>query len=221
MNINLSNMPSHHQMVERLVDAYNGATQYEKIDGLTWYSNAFQYAATLHVKYGYSIDKIIDLISVISPGSTWETNNVQLPERMLSMHLAGIHFHSVTLPLYPSNITKAQQILDGERGVLKGNKVRAFADAIRGDSNSVAIDGWMVKMLYANPGLYWKDTAISSDTMYHAMSDAVRDAAMFVGVAPAMLQAVTWVTYRNQWKGRAKKYRKHVAEKKFLTEVVE
>lgn len=218
--INLSNIPSHHEMVERLVDVYQNACQYEKLDGLTWYSDAFQYAARLHVEYGYTIRQVIELISVISPGAKWESVNVLLPERMVSYHNAGMTLTNYDWNVYPSSVKKAQAILDGVQGQLKGNKVRAFADAIEGDYQSVVIDGWMVKLLYANPGLLWKNTAVSSDSMYRMMADAVRDAAMFVGASPALLQAVTWVSYRNAWTGKARRYRKNQQEKQFIAEKV-
>lgn len=208
-------------MVERVVDAYNSATQYEKIEGITWYSNAFQHAATLSVMYGYSIEQIIALIAVVSPGATWESTNMSVPERMLSVHMAGITLTDIPWPLYPSNVAKAQQILDGQSGVLKGNKVKAFASAIGGNNDSVVIDGWMVKMMYGDPGIYWKDTAVSSDGMYNRMADAVRDASMFVGVAPALLQAIVWTSYRNVWKGKAQRARKNQAEKQFLRAMID
>lgn len=222
--INLSNLPEHHVMVERLVTAYKGATYYEKLEGMQWYSDAYQYAIYLHVSYGlgrYTLRQMVELISVVSPGSKWEDVNMSLPEKLVSFHSAGISITDKSWPVYPSSILKAKQILDGNSGVLKGNKVRAFADAIDGDKNSVAIDGWMVKMLYDNPGLFWKNTAVTSDGMYNKMSDAVRDAAMFVGIAPALLQAVTWVAYRNQWAGKARRYRKNQAEKQFVEALAE
>lgn len=208
MRCNLSNLPSHSEMVERLVDVYNNACQYEKIEGVTWYSNAFSTAAMLHIKYGYKIEQIIEVLSVVSPGTEWTLNSSTLPEKMLSYHLARVTLTTLEWPCYPSNVAKVQQILDGQPGVLRGNKVKAFAKAIGGDTNSVVVDAWIVKLVYNMPEMFWRDTAISSDRMYHNISDAVRDAAMFVGMPSALFQACVWTSYRNQYKGRSRRLRK-------------
>lgn len=93
------------------------------------------------------------------------------------------------------------------------HKTQSFARNIAGDQDAVTLDIWAVRILGYNPDLTLAappgnpalaPSASRKAQVYEALSEAYRLAAdeLFaegIEVAPAQLQAVTWVQLRNEW----------------------
>lgn len=215
MGIAKKDLPDSEVIVERYLDVYRNATEQELVAGLGWYAQANSYARALQAGTGYTLEQVIALIAVVSPGTDWSGKNDTIPSRMLAVHSSGADLTDVG-PNGPSStwpfrsydpVRKAQRILDGDTSALSGNKVSAFAANIAGDYGPATIDGWMVKVALNMPKLKWAQASVNSKGpgAYQVLADAVREAAAVVGVTPAQFQAVVWESYRRAHTVRAGK----------------
>ena len=164
---------------------YEKATPLQIAQGAAWYDEAAQAIRELARWHGCSIETAAGVVAALSQRQTWE-RNLQLAEDTLS----GLR--PATLQAVAN---KAEAIRDGAEplDILKGDKIRAFYGALRGDEEAVVIDTWMRKA-YGHP------RESMTPKQYAVIAGALREDAAAVGMSPAKFQAAVWVTIRGSHK---------------------
>jgi hypothetical protein len=99
-----------------------------------------------------------------------------------------------------ANVVKALAIKNGADPltVLVGNKVRAFYASIiaKGETDAVCVDRHAMAIVAGRKLTDREQGGIINVGVYDAVALAYVDAAAALGLAPAVLQAITWVTWR-------------------------
>ncbi len=210
MSLTYSDLPYRHQMVLRLLQAYEDATPEDKYNGMCWYEEAKMNCELLSYETPYTVEQIAGIMATVSPGMVWDENE-SAPKRILDLHWNGVPSYEWTgFSTYPHNLEKAERIMDEDMSAVKGDKVTNFYKNIMGDTQAVTIDRWMVRVMMDDP-FYGtsrggtKDKAtMSSSKVYNALADCVREAARLIGINPRELQAIVWTYYRRIHLGRTR-----------------
>ena len=92
--------------------------------------------------------------------------------------------------LHKCHKSNVRRVLAGER--LSGRKVKAFYDALTGDSNAVVLDVWMLRLLKYYPG----NKHNPEGREYDRLADKFRTIAKLNNYEPAEFQAGLWINYR-------------------------
>lgn len=176
-----------------VLDVYKSATPEQIESGLAWYADALKIADALAAKYGVAPRVAAGIIAALSPMNSWGAN-LNLAARFLDA--GGLHSGYLG-----GGLAKARAILAGEHplDVLTSDKVQNFylcivsagldVDAVCVDRHaySIAVNERTVEV----PGL--------SAKRYNALANVYREAASALGIAPAQVQAVTWVAWRSRY----------------------
>lgn len=180
-------LPSVETLTRRVLRWFDTASPSQIEEGARWYDEATDLAVSLapHIDTDEaSVAVAAQVIAALSPRTFWSRN------------VAGAYaliVHDEALPgLIGRNIEMARRILDGEEGVLKGPKTRAFAKNVAGDREAVTVD---VHAAYA-AGV--DEDLLRRHGVYEAVAHAYRLAARRRGVDPATMQATVWVVARRQ-----------------------
>ncbi len=171
--------------MNRLINLYKAAP-HDKC----WYSEARDWALGVAKKHKLTLEQVVGIIAVLSPGTTWDQNKrdtIKLIEQGAD----------AVVCTYPRNKETALRIIAGERfvDITKGPKIRAFYDCILdpiGSQNPV-IDRHAWKAYTGKQG----GGAVSlTITRYRRAAAAYIRAAKKVGVPVARFQAVVWLNYK-------------------------
>jgi hypothetical protein len=98
---------------------------------------------------------------------------------------------------------KAEAILGGDLRELSGPKVNAFYRNLCGDLRSVTVDVWHHR---AALGVNGGPTVAPNKTQRLAITEATYRLARDLELAPAILQAIIWVTIRARVKRGSRHY---------------
>lgn len=156
-------------------------------EGANWYPEAYRAIQGLSERHKVSFDTAAAVVAVLSPQLRW-TRNILAAEAALSgYHLPGV---------LGTSYRKAVRIIAGENplDVLGGPKVNAFYQNLRGDFQSVTIDTHAISIACGHSITVNKNTIKAG--RYEAFAEAYRIVARWVGQAPAIVQAITWVTWK-------------------------
>lgn len=183
------------QEIHNILHVYHAATPAERVDGETWYPQAFAYCKELGERYGTAPNTAAAIVAALSPGLPWERNKVDAALIMAAFR----HKQWVGSAGFPAvgaygnaNRLKAERIW--KRGVeaLSGQKVISFYRCIIG-ATDVCIDRHAISILL------WKHVTESiAPKLYASAQDCYYEAARHAGVRPSTTQAVTWVIWRNR-----------------------
>jgi hypothetical protein len=151
-----------------------------------WYAAIREH---IHREFGKDADLFIDLLAATSPRMQVRSN-WRAAKRIYRQWKSGIpvDLTGVMRPHRP-NIWRALR-----REPLKGEKVRRFAENLRGDSDVVTIDVFVCRAL----GVEQKSLTPSR---YAELEQGLREAAYRHGVRPCEYQAALWQVQR-QAEGR-------------------
>lgn len=188
------------------------ASEAEIQQGKSWYATAFDTAKAIASRYDLpgGIETVAAVIAALSPNNRWE-RNVKDAESLIRVYTCGGELDVVKVSSYGQNRHKAIRILKGEAplDVLGGNKVIAFYHCIAGRFHSVCIDGHAFAIWSGQRVPTTKTPSISSK-LYAKISEDYRLAAAVINsttgscYSAAQVQAITWVTWRNLFKGETK-----------------
>lgn len=178
--------------VENILSVYRRASFAAFSEGMAWYDDAHNFARELG---GNQFHRAAGVIAALSPMNGW-SNNKNKAAQLYAQNGDG-----TGCGLY-KNVAKAIRIYNGEDAldVLGGDKVRAFYLTIvepYGDHEPV-IDRHAFDIAI---GMRTNDKArqiLGRKGYYGAFSDAYREGARSAGIAPAQLQAVTWMQWRDE-----------------------
>lgn len=156
--------------------------------GADWYVRARQTAETIAAETGLQAERVVGAIAALSPRTTWSENT----EGAWKMaRAAAVGDSEPVVAGTTANRTKAWRILHGAdpASTLGGPKVRAFHANISGDHNRVTVDVWATKACTGEP-------IVPRPHNYGIFERAYQLGAERVGLSPAALQAIVWVTVR-------------------------
>lgn len=182
---------------QNIVDTYLDATPAQLSDGISWYPRAARLAETIASVTGITFAQAAAVLAVTSPSVSW-ANQVKFTLPFVQAVLSGADARSVKAPFYGENKAKAARILAGDFSALTGVKVEAFYRNICGDHTLATIDRHALRIalkqelspeeckVLLNKRSRERIVALAA---YHL-------AARRLGVAVALVQAVTWVVFR-------------------------
>lgn len=176
---------SRRRYVANILATYDRATEDQKLRGKAWYVTANQLATMIA---DGDTRKGAGVIAALSANKSWP-ENTKLAARAFGSGKATGHVRDA--------ITKATRIMNGADPVdvlPMGAKTGNFFLCILNpeDPHAVCVDRHAhdvaVGRIFGND-----DRGLSSKGRYNAIADAYRTAAKRLGIAPATLQAITWV----------------------------
>jgi hypothetical protein len=194
------------------------ASDTEKANGATWYSDAYRTIAEIAETFNVSTMLAVAVAAVLSPNNNWERNIADLAKTLYawrkgiltkaarkfdaaegSLKPRGYKgaFMPLRLSTYPINALKAFRILStGETSALSGRKVSAFFDNIfHQQSELVTVDCHAYSI--ANATRYTSKTCPNiTARRYREISAAYERVAIEYGLDTKQLQAITWLTWR-------------------------
>lgn len=175
---------------------YTRATERERTEGARWYSDAHAECAALATEHGLTVETVAAIVAVLSPALRWERN----------IAAARAVITGASTSAYGANVHKAQRLLAGEApsAVVSGPKVTAFFNLLRDPtaSNELVLDSIAVLLaLGRDPHRVTNEDAkpsLGRPRVLRTIARAYRAVANELGVPPHVLQATTWVTWRNE-----------------------
>lgn len=180
--------------VDNILPVYRAARPEHIAAGLAWYADARTFA--LSIANG-DLLKGAGVIAALSPQTSW-TQNMTLASRAFVDGFASGQTGA--------NVTKANRVLNGEdeHEVLgfwgnrrSGNKVRNFfRNIVDPTGPEVTIDRHAFDIAVGEETDNVTRRQLDRKGQYDAFADVYRQAAKHVGIAPAQLQAITWIVWR-------------------------
>lgn len=210
MSLKYVELPQHDQMVKNILVNYGKANDEHKSEGMNWYQHALAECQRIveATDYWYTIEQVIGIMAVGSPGVNWR-ENFTIPERMIDLHMREIpttEWEGFTC--YKRNLYKSAAVLDGDYSAIKGRKTVAFFSNISGDGDMVTVDRWAIRVALNDPHIPKEMIAPSSRKCYNAIADAYIEAASLVDIEPRQMQAVCWVQMRHAFGGKVRMKKK-------------
>jgi hypothetical protein len=177
---------THDDAVTAIVATYRRADDDQTARGATWYEEAHALARALDPS---NIRRAAGVIAALSPQMPW-TRNVTLAVRAYADGIAsGAPF-----------ATMATRILRGEdlADVLNGPKTRAFAETIAdpAHADTVVVDRHALSVILSRNSTDKDANALGRKGAYAACAAAYVAAADVLGVSATVVQATTWVVWR-------------------------
>lgn len=189
--------------IENILAIYDNATDSERHAGAYWYNEAHKLAWELdhtRPRAGAAV------LAVLSPLLSWPKN---MEYAQIAYGLKGYNPDDVInyIPCLRKNAAKALAIVNGGHpdDIVSGQKVKSFwlniADPFHGDINNVTIDKHAADIAFGKRTPYKKGEARSIGVrLYRELAQMYVDAANVVGISPQIMQATTWITWRNTTK---------------------
>lgn len=190
---NVDNIKAIHQL----------ASLTEEQDGLNWYPNARQLANRLANRHGILLAEAIGVIAALSPRNRWE-RNVQDADALIAAYKAGGAEQAGLTKVCTFGANKAKAIRILEAGVLtdedvlnilSGPKLQEFYICIWGVIADVCIDGHAY-CIWNGGRTTLADVPSIGVKLRREIKADYATAADELGLSPAALQAITWVTWR-------------------------
>ena len=179
-------------LVTRILRTFDRATPANIEAGALWYEEAGDLATELGARTGYGRLVAAAVIAHLSPRTTW-TRNVDG-----AIHLLESHGEHVFPGLIGRNVENAQRVLsdgyDDPADSFTGPKTARFYANIIGDREAVTVDVWAARVAGVD------EDKLALTGVYDALEHAYRLAVRRRSVAPATMQATTWIVARG---GRA------------------
>ena len=172
------------------------ATKNEVDQGKNWYKDAQDFTEYLSKKYGIDSYVCASVISALSPNNKWDRNKIDA-EAVINAYIDG--HKDVKVCTYNANKNKAFDILNGKLITEKSPKTHAFAMNVGLlSSDHITIDKWHLRACVTKS----KADAVESCTsvQYRRIEKITSQIAKENNLKGYELQAIIWVTIRNNWK---------------------
>lgn len=176
------------QVSSRIVATWQQATYQHRRQGAAWYPKAGKMIGQLSKLTGLPKPTVAAVVAHLSPRTRW-SHNVTAAQTLL---LTGQDPHGCL----GANIARARLALASKDplATLNGPKVRRFAANLLGDTDQVTIDVWAARVALGDDPL--SAILLGRVGMYEAVEHCYRLAARRVAIAPAVVQATTWIVAR-------------------------
>jgi hypothetical protein len=192
---------SKEKVYNRLKYLFDGATESDKINGLTWYESAKNIATEQAIKHGFDVNTVCAVISALSPAVSWSQNIKDSDSLLHAVSLGETDHTLINASTYGSQVEKAVKIAWSNNADLIGNglKTVSFYLNLMGiqDHSVCTIDRHMIGASVGSRGALHKDISLT-DKRYFTISSAVKRLAKNRGILPKQAQAVIWLAYRSK-----------------------
>ena len=177
---------------------FRAATPDQFDRGMNWYTDAAVKAEKLAAEYGRDVSTVAAVIAATSPVNSWG-NNLTIAERIIATNDTSWGYLKIGL-------RKCRAILDGvdPLDVLTSDKIRNFYLSIsaRGvHPSAVCVDrhaySIAINRRVTNVGIKGARYAATAAAYVRAAQIVSRELGYYV--APAQVQAVTWVVWRQRY----------------------
>lgn len=179
-------------MTANILATYRKANDGQRADGMTWYAEAHALAITLARSAGHTVLQAAGVISALSPRIKWEYN--------ITLAVRTYAEGGISKGALGTNVRKADAIFNGADVIatLKAPKTSAFALLIADptDTYQVVVDRHAMSVALGRTVTDQEMAALNRKGRYEEFATAYRKAAAEIGVTPAQMQAITWVTWR-------------------------
>ena len=175
-------------MIDEIIVTYERATPGQRAAGTSWYPDARSIVDVISAASGIDSHRVTHALAALSPRNPWRWNVADAYAFAMAAACRDEAIPSATT--YTKNRAIAWNALtgDGAPWTTAAPKVRAFVRAIMGDTHSVVVDVWAVRV--ATGGLR---SEVRNAGDYRAIATAYSEAARILGIAPRDLQAITWL----------------------------
>jgi hypothetical protein len=177
--------------VARIMRAWNESDDTARTAGAQWYRTARIHADTLAESSGLDVDVTAAVISHLSPRTKWARN--------VAYAYAVVATGTRPNGCKRDNFARAMVALESDTPSdtfgPDAHKTRAFCANILGDTEAVTVDVWAYRLAIGTDENL--DNNMKRVGVYAAIAHCYRLAAKRAGVAPAVMQATTWITARN------------------------
>lgn len=176
--------------VENVLSIYNRASLANYRDGMEWYNDAHNFAASLDS----DISRSAAVIAVLSPNASWTANKTLAIRAYANMSGEGLGF--------ANKVSKVNRLFAGEspETVVSGPKVTSFYSTILDPTNPDAIPTIDRHAFDIAIGMRTDEKSrglLGRKGMYMAFADVYRTAASIIGIGAPQVQAVTWMEWRS------------------------
>ena len=191
-----------------ILGTYYQANPDDIAQGLDWYPSAHRTALALSGPFACGVITSAGVIAALSPNNKWERNLIDTQRLLDTFKTDGAYAASqLKVSTFDNNKAKALAILkmqsptvDDVATVLNGLKTSAFYRCILGDTQTVCVDGHAYSIWIGHRITTTKTPKISP-RLYNQITNDYQAAARIVSttsqpVAPAELQAITWLTHK-------------------------
>lgn len=196
-------LPTHRDMVDAIVVAYDRATDDQVVAGKCWYGDARYIVERIADATGFGDEpmRVAYALAALSPRNPWAWNVAD------AYHFASAATHGGEMPTattYGANRRAAWVALTSDKipWSTTALKVRAFVSAIMGDELAVVVDVWAMRVV-TNGAM----SEAKSTKTYRNVAYAYCEAAHELGVTPSVAQAVTWLVAQAEGLGSGRRNR--------------
>ena len=189
---------------ENVIAVYKLASVADKQQGQSWYARALVFAVRLGDLYNIETTTIVGVIAALSPRNRWE-RNMQDAESMVKVAASGGTYKDLMklkVCTFKTGKDKAARILsenitdrDALLATLKGPKLCEFFNCILGDSGDVCIDGHAYS-IWVGDRITLANVPSIGKKLRQTIKADYQAAAQSLGVAPHVVQAITWVCWK-------------------------
>lgn len=187
---------------KRLTRIYRRADTNTRLQGLTWYNDAYIWVRETceALEYNFSTTQIAGVLSALSPSNKWERNKIDAVNL-----LTGVTFgnaHKIKVCTFNKNKEKALLIARGKKlpcEVIKAPKTGAFISNIAHlDGSRVTIDRWHLRACFGTkPGQ--ADEPTPTPTKYEQLERLTIEQAQELGLEGYQYQAIIWEQIKKEW----------------------
>jgi len=172
----------------RIMGVWTKATDSDKEAGSLWYVEGGRLVDRLATQSGRTRETVAAVLAHLSPRTRW-TQTVTGATSLLLTGQAPGHMGA--------NVERARHALKSDHPLdtINGPKTRCFARNLLGDTESVTIDVWALRVAMGDQE-YEQGMIVRNLGLYRAFEHCYRLAARRAGVEPATMQATTWIVAR-------------------------
>ena len=176
--------------VQNIVNCYESATDAQQMAGENWYFAALALAEELADRHDLPVKNVAYAIAALSPVTDWITNQIAASEVCAT---GFTRFQS------GANIDKANRCLAGELSALRGPKVERFALAIIDPlgNTTACIDRHAFSIWMGTKQTDIQQKVLQRKGAYELVADAYAEASRILDVPVHIVQATTWVVWRD------------------------
>lgn len=191
-------LPSEGRMVTNIAEVYARSTTEQQEAGRAWYTTARGIVYAIAIETESDPVRVCYALSALSPRNPWRWNVADVYSFAVARK-AGLTMPTATT--FIRNQLRAWKALGEEGQPWTGTapKVRAFVDAIMGDSDAVVVDTWAYRVATGEaPAKGTRRLGSFKGSTYADIAAAYTRAASLAGETPRDIQAITWLVAQTE-----------------------
>lgn len=183
----------HADMVANILAYWDSATPVQREAGARWYPEAGKLATLIAEQTGIDTRRVVLAIAALSPRNPWRWNVFDAYSYAVARTEGRVMPRATTFKRNQAAAWKALDPTTETPWLTSAPKVRALVEAILGDTDSVVVDTWAVRV-----ATFGSKRRVATDADYAEVAHAYNVAANLRGVEPATMQAVTWLVVQSE-----------------------